>query len=172
MSASRMAPEDQQQQQQQLLSAAASTTTSPAADPPPAPHGTSPAAANKKKHKGSIDYADQDPDVRSHWALLAAGSNGWYNYRHQADVFHAYQVLLAGGYRRDHIVVMAADDIAQDAENPMPGKVFNAPGAGRERSRVQKAGRSSGGSSSSSAGRPAARQRWDHNASSSDSIMS
>lgn len=121
-----MAPEDQRQQQQ-LLSAAASTTTSPAADPPPsAPHGTS---SNKKKHKGSIDYADQDPDVRSHWALLAAGSNGWYNYRHQADVFHAYQVLLAGGYRRDHIVVMAADDIAQDAENPMPGKVFNAPGA-------------------------------------------
>jgi glycosylphosphatidylinositol transamidase (GPIT) subunit GPI8 len=32
--------------------------------------------------------------VRSHWALLAAGSAGWFNYRHQADVFHAYQVLL------------------------------------------------------------------------------
>ena len=26
------------------------------------------------------------------WALLAAGSSGWDNYRHQADVCHAYQV--------------------------------------------------------------------------------
>lgn len=101
VSASRLAPEDQrqqQQQQQELLSTAASTTTtSPAADPP--------AAANQKKHKGSIDFADQDPDVRSHWALLAAGSNGWYNYRHQADVFHAYQVLLVGG-EGDFLLVM------------------------------------------------------------------
>jgi legumain len=38
--------------------------------------------------------------------------------------------LVAGGYRKDHIIVMAADDIAQDPDNPMPGKVFNAPGEG------------------------------------------
>jgi legumain len=43
-------------------------------------------------------------------------------------VFHAYQVLISGGYRRDHIVVMAYDDIANNPENPMPGKVFNRPG--------------------------------------------
>lgn len=49
--------------------------------------------------------------------------------RHQSDVFHAYQVLVAGGYRPDHIVVMAYDDIANNPENPMPGKVFNKPGA-------------------------------------------
>jgi hypothetical protein len=49
--------------------------------------------------------------------------------RHQADVFHAYQVLVSGGYRPDHIVVMAYDDIANNPENPMPGKVFNRPGA-------------------------------------------
>ncbi|KAF6261372.1 vacuolar processing enzyme 1b, partial [Scenedesmus sp. NREL 46B-D3] len=47
--------------------------------------------------------------------------------RHQSDVFHAYQVLVAGGYRPDHIVVMAYDDIANNPENPMPGKVFNKP---------------------------------------------
>ena len=28
------------------------------------------------------------------WAVLIAGSDGWYNYRHQADVCHAYQVRL------------------------------------------------------------------------------
>ena len=27
-----------------------------------------------------------------HWALLIAGSHTWANYRHQADVYHAYQV--------------------------------------------------------------------------------
>lgn len=28
------------------------------------------------------------------WALLVAGSREWSNYRHQADVCHAYQVIL------------------------------------------------------------------------------
>jgi hypothetical protein len=112
--ASRVVPEGQQ-----LLTPAKDLQDSTADEP---------VDVKKHKKKGSIDFADQDPDVRSHWALLVAGSSGWYNYRHQADVFHAYQVLLAGGYRQDHIVVMAADDIAQDSENPMPGKVFNMPG--------------------------------------------
>ena len=26
------------------------------------------------------------------WVLLVAGSRGYYNYRHQADICHAYQV--------------------------------------------------------------------------------
>lgn len=41
--------------------------------------------------------------VRNHWALLVAGSAGWGNYRHQADVCHAYQVLLRGGLRPAHM---------------------------------------------------------------------
>ncbi len=32
------------------------------------------------------------PDGGKIWALLVAGSSGWYNYRHQADVCHAYHV--------------------------------------------------------------------------------
>lgn len=59
---------------------------------------------------------------------MLAGVFRWGNYRHQADVFHAYQVLRAGGYREEHIVVMAYDDIANYPDNPMPGKVFNRPG--------------------------------------------
>jgi glycosylphosphatidylinositol transamidase (GPIT) subunit GPI8 len=27
------------------------------------------------------------------WAVLVAGSNTFANYRHQADIFHAYQIL-------------------------------------------------------------------------------
>ncbi|KAK9868632.1 hypothetical protein WJX84_003492 [Apatococcus fuscideae] len=61
------------------------------------------------------------------WALLVAGSGGWGNYRHQADVCHAYQVLKRGGLDDEHIVVMMADDLANNIMNPHPGKLFNRP---------------------------------------------
>ncbi|KAH0984326.1 hypothetical protein GBA52_011503 [Prunus armeniaca] len=32
-------------------------------------------------------------DKGKRWAILMAGSNGYYNYRHQADICHAYQIL-------------------------------------------------------------------------------
>ncbi|KAI6205030.1 Legumain [Aphelenchoides besseyi] len=60
-------------------------------------------------------------------AVLVAGSNGWWNYRHQADVFHAYQVLKDHGVKAENIITLAYDDIANDYENPFPGKVFNQP---------------------------------------------
>lgn len=63
----------------------------------------------------------------ANWAVLIAGSNTWYNYRHQADVFHAYQMLLKKGFDSEKIIVFAYDDIANNAKNPFPGKVFNKP---------------------------------------------
>jgi len=62
-----------------------------------------------------------------HWAVLVAGSNGFWNYRHQSDVFHSYHVLIQNGLNPDNIIVFAYDDIANDSENPFPGKVFNKP---------------------------------------------
>ena len=62
-----------------------------------------------------------------HWAVLVAGSNGFWNYRHQADVCHAYQVLKKNGFPESNIITMAYDDIANDPENPIPGKLFNKP---------------------------------------------
>jgi len=62
-----------------------------------------------------------------HWALIIAGSNGWYNYRHQADVCHAYQILHKNGIPDENIVVMMYDDIANNRQNPTPGKVINKP---------------------------------------------
>merc|ERR1712002_1065530 len=62
------------------------------------------------------------------WVVLVAGSNGWWNYRHQADVCHAYQIVHAHGVPDDHIIVMMYDDIAYNKENPTPGKVINRPG--------------------------------------------
>ncbi|XP_045622225.1 legumain [Procambarus clarkii] len=61
------------------------------------------------------------------WAVLLAGSNGWWNYRHQADVCHAYQILHQHGVPDDRIIVMMYDDIAHNVENPNQGVVINRP---------------------------------------------
>lgn len=61
------------------------------------------------------------------WAILIAGSNTWFNYRHQADVLHAYQVLIQKNFSPDKIIVFAYDDIANNTRNPFPGKIFNKP---------------------------------------------
>jgi len=58
-----------------------------------------------------------------------AGSNGYYNYRHQADVCHAFQVVKSKGIPESNIIVMAYDDIANNSQNPFPGKLFNKPTA-------------------------------------------
>ncbi|TPP61341.1 Legumain [Fasciola gigantica] len=60
-----------------------------------------------------------------HWAVLVAGSNGWYNYRHQADLCHSYQLLRKNGIPPENIVTMLYDDVANDPQNPFPGKIFN-----------------------------------------------
>jgi len=64
------------------------------------------------------------------FAVLVAGSNTYGNYRHQADICHAYQIFLKTGVPAKNIVVMAYDDIAKDPENPFPGQVFNKPATG------------------------------------------
>jgi legumain len=63
----------------------------------------------------------------SNWAVLVAGSNGYWNYRHQADTCHAYQILKKAGYKQDQIIHFAYNDIASDPSNPIPGKLFNKP---------------------------------------------
>lgn len=68
-------------------------------------------------------YADE-PKL---WALLVAGSNYYYNYRHQADVCHAYQILHKHGIPDENIVVMMYDDIANSPENPTKGVIINHP---------------------------------------------
>ncbi len=61
------------------------------------------------------------------WAVLVAGSNTYSNYRHQADVYHAYQILKKNGFPQDRIITFAYDDIANNIKNPFKGKVFNKP---------------------------------------------
>uniref|UniRef100_A0A183BUW4 Legumain n=1 Tax=Globodera pallida TaxID=36090 RepID=A0A183BUW4_GLOPA len=61
------------------------------------------------------------------WAVLVAGSNGWWNYRHQADICHAWHVLVDHGVPPEQIITMMYDDIAHNKLNPYPGKLFNSP---------------------------------------------
>lgn len=63
----------------------------------------------------------------AHWAVLAAGSNQWYNYRHQADIYHAYQILVNHGVPKSNIITFQYDDIAHNPDNPTPGIVINKP---------------------------------------------
>jgi legumain len=64
----------------------------------------------------------------ANWVVLVAGSNGYGNYRHQSDVYDAYQILHMNGIPDDHIVVFHYDDIANSPSNPKKGQVFNWPG--------------------------------------------
>jgi legumain len=71
----------------------------------------------------ALAYADDGVN----WAVLVAGSNEYYNYRHQADICHAYQVLHKYGIPDERIVVLMYDDIANNAENPVKGTIINKP---------------------------------------------
>ena len=66
-------------------------------------------------------------DKSDHWAVIVAGSNGFWNYRHQADVCHAYQIMKKNGIPDDQIIVLSYDDVASSSQNPFPGKLFNQP---------------------------------------------
>jgi len=62
------------------------------------------------------------------WVVLTAGSDGYYNYRHQADVCHAYQAIHKMGVPDERIIVMMKDDIVNNTLNPKKGTLINEPG--------------------------------------------
>jgi len=63
------------------------------------------------------------------WAVIVAGSNTYANYRHQADVCHAYQIAHTNGIPDSRIIMMYYDDIANNIQNPYRGQIFNKPTA-------------------------------------------
>ncbi|KAK8931262.1 hypothetical protein KSP39_PZI016108 [Platanthera zijinensis] len=79
---------------------------------------------------GNLRSAGEDDSVGTRWAVLIAGSSGFGNYRHQADVCHAYQVMKNGGLKDENIIVFMYDDIAYNEENPRPGVIINHPHGG------------------------------------------
>ncbi|CAE7940486.1 unnamed protein product, partial [Symbiodinium sp. KB8] len=53
------------------------------------------------------------------------------NYRHHADVCHAYQILRKNGIPESNIITMMYDDVPNASENPFPGTLFNKPSTGQ-----------------------------------------
>lgn len=81
----------------------------------------------------SMQNFDQSPNIAygqltGRKALLVAASSTWSNYRHQADTLAMYRLLKSHGYTDDDIILIMADDIADNMENPEKGNVRISPG--------------------------------------------
>ena len=64
-------------------------------------------------------------NLESQWAVIVAGSKGWSNYRHQADALYMYRLLKDNGWSDDHIILIVADDIANNIYNSRHrGKIY------------------------------------------------
>ena len=91
-------------------------------------HSSSPIAAWewKKQHMQDVDGNGNEidyPELKDNYAVLVAASEGWKNYRHQADVLGMYHYLKEKGYDDDHIILIMADDIAHNERNPLKGVI-------------------------------------------------
>ena len=87
-------------------------------------HSSSPIAAWewKKQHMQDVGGNGNEmnyPELKDNYAVLVAASEGWKNYRHQADVLGMYHYLKGMGYDDDHIILIMADDIAHNERNPL-----------------------------------------------------
>ncbi|MFH1522357.1 MAG: C13 family peptidase [Patescibacteria group bacterium] len=59
------------------------------------------------------------------WAVVVAASNGWDEYRHQADALGVYDMLKQNGIKDDKIILMIYDDVAWAEENNKSGEIYN-----------------------------------------------
>ena len=66
------------------------------------------------------------------WAVIIAGSNGYWNYRHQAAAASAYHYFQSRGIPKDRIIVFMSKSVVEDDRNPFVGKLFSSPGSGAE----------------------------------------
>ena len=60
----------------------------------------------------------------TNYAVIVAGSDYYYNYRHQSDIAHHYHILIERGYQPEHIITFMKDDLATDSQNPFPGATY------------------------------------------------
>ena len=82
----------------------------------------------RQQASGGTDQHFSYPARTDQYAVLVQGSDGYLNYRHQADVLSVYQALRRGGFDDDHIILITDATMAQHDRNPQPGTVRNAPG--------------------------------------------
>ncbi|OGQ97800.1 MAG: hypothetical protein A2284_18625 [Deltaproteobacteria bacterium RIFOXYA12_FULL_61_11] len=85
-------------------------------------------ASHKRSQKLDSNSSYNPGPKAKTWALIAALSGGWQNYRHQADALAHYQALRANGIPDDHLVLVLADDLATNSQSAEPGMVRNVAG--------------------------------------------
>ena len=71
------------------------------------------------------EYVPSIPDGNK--AVLICGSEGWYNYRHQADLLYVYNTLKENHYSDNDIILIMRDDIAFHPKNPHQGVIKVSP---------------------------------------------
>lgn len=67
------------------------------------------------------------PAKKDFEAVIVGSSQGWQNYRHEADALSMYTLLRLNGVPDDHIILMLYDDIPTTPENPLTGNVHVIP---------------------------------------------
>jgi len=81
----------------------------------------------QRQASGGTDNRFLYPMLTDQYAVLVQGSDGFANYRHQADVLSIYQSLRRGGYPDDHIILILDKNMAYGPKNPEPGVVRTSP---------------------------------------------
>lgn len=81
----------------------------------------------QQQASGGTDQHFAYSAMTDQYAVLVQGSNGYVNYRHQADVLSVYQALRRGGFPDDHIILIIDSDMASHPNNPQPGTVRTSP---------------------------------------------
>lgn len=81
----------------------------------------------QKFDKNSKDFIY--PALKDKWCLLIATSTEWADYRHQSDVYAMYQIMKRSGFKDDHIILIAEDNLAYHPSNPsgLKGQVLAEP---------------------------------------------
>ena len=77
----------------------------------------------KNKQEFSLEQGFSYPDKQDLYALIIASSSGWSNYRHQANAYAMYDILLDYGMDKDKILMVAEDDLAEHNSNPYKGSL-------------------------------------------------
>eukprot|EP00210_Caulerpa_lentillifera_P002417 g2317.t1 len=81
-----------------------------------------------REYTTNSNSVNSQPKSGTLTAILVAGSEGYRNYRHQADICHAFQVLKDNGVSEDSIITFVYDDIVHYWRNPLRGNLYNRPG--------------------------------------------
>ncbi|XP_055389115.1 uncharacterized protein LOC129618390 [Condylostylus longicornis] len=62
---------------------------------------------------------------RNAWAVIIDASRYYYNYRHASNALSFYRTVKRLGIPDNQIILMLADDVACNARNAEPGRLFN-----------------------------------------------